>query len=585
MTATIKIHTNTVHAIGPKALTKRNVVPLLRRVAFIGFLSSVFWAVPHALDVAHDMYTDIKTPSVDAPLPVLSAVWLANDEPLVWEEAAKDAFKEKNDLETAVDFDAPMLLDLFETLQMTPEQKLMVAVNYKVASERYILGSQEPQLKEFFEHRNTQSRQWLDQAWEQIQQQSLSGQTAALKANDAVNDHLNHYNISLQQWNEKNQTAQQHSLIDLFKQERDSVHRTNQSAPPVVHQTDLIQAQEMLLKAVDETGLAALVVSGSVAHDEQLMAVQAQLLEQTNVDLRRITGFDGGVLGVNRRVVLNNEHLNSNGTMQRMSNGYIWVNSNWDTLGHEWFHALDSAQIHFIKGRGRVNYLSDSIERGSLGWLKDPYDLQDKQRRLINTLQNTPLPIADHPQFINEVRARILHQFPAQSVMMLALDQAAQEAVNSGASSTRSSWLHYRMRAVEIAQNYSLNDWAIKTQRDPNRIEVQREWEKEKEYATSYLQFPTEKIAFMFQGYLEALAKNGDITVLSGDLAGQPGVYVPTVVESAKQKPIWNTYFSSLKQWWNADQQQRLPSMTLSKATIVEKRATAVQTPPPMNAM
>lgn len=580
MTASIKIQSDTVYAIGSKPLDQRKVLPLLRRAAFIGFLGSVFWAVPQVLDVAQAVYTDIKQPSVDAPVPTHSTVWLTNDEPIVWEEAAKDAFKDNNNWSAAVDFNTDMLLDLFETLDITQEQKLMIAINYKVASERYILGSEEPTLKAFFENRNAQSRQWLDEAWEKIQEQSLSGHTVTLQANEAVATHLNHYNLSLQQWGEKTKSLQQQSIADLFKQERDSVYRNAQERKEIPYGMqnqeipDIQHAQELLRQAVDQTGLAALVVSGTVAHDEQLMYIQSQLLQQANVDLRRITGFDGGVLGVNRRMVLSNEHLNSNGTMERMLNGYIWVNSNWDTLGHEWFHALDAAQMHVIKGRGRDNYMSQSIERSSLGWFKDPYDLQSKQQKLSEELKNYTLSASDNAQFVHEVRTRIANQYPAKSIMMLALDQAAQEAADNGLPLEGSSWLHYRLRAVEIAQAYPLNEWVQHNKRNPNDVQTQLQWQKEKEYAQMYLQLPTEKMAFMFQGHLQALAHNNDIQVLSGDLAGQPGVYVPTVVESTRQIPLWNTYFTELKDWWNMDVQNRLNPLSVSKNTILEKRTT-----------
>lgn len=571
MSATVKIDNTTIYVVGEKPSTERKVVPLLRRITFLTFLTSSFFVAPKIADIGSAIYTDFKVPRAHTPLPQGDPVWIRNDEPMVWEEAAKDLdsqWDQRSDI-----FNPLIMLPLFSDLKMTDQQKLLVILNYKVASERYILGSDEIQLRSLLENRNARARQWLDNAWEKIQQQAMSGEVVELSINDIARDQLQHDKITLKSW--QDDAAKEHHTIDkLIGREVASAYIDIGKTPKNVGIVDYQQAQDNLLQAVRDSGLAALVVPGVMSNSPKLMNMQAQNIQQANIDLRRATGLNGGVLGVHHRVILHNEYINSNGSMEPLDNGYLWIKSSWKTLGHEWFHAFDASQISAIKGRGYVNFVSTYLDRSSLSVYRDSYALHSKQKQLHDDIVATQFDAHTNTQFINEVAVRSAERTADGSVMVLALDKASQQALKDGAQKNAHNWSYYRQMAVGFAKDYPLQQWATS-----NRYIVteqsQHQWEEEKERAVRYLQAPTENMAFLFQGHLAALYHKNDIKALSGELDGESGLYVPTIAESTQQMTYWNTYFSSLQQWWGDDAQERktLPWPMLSKTNIVQNRS------------
>lgn len=579
MSATVKVDNTTIYVVGRKSSNERKVLPLLRRITFLAFLGSAFFVVPKITDIGSAVYTDLKVPPTHTPIPQGSPVWISNDEPLVWEEAAKDLDPEWNKRSDV--FNPLIMLNLFSDLKMTEQQKLLVILNYKVATERYIIASDEPQLRSLLENRNTRARQWLDNAWESVQQQSMSGEPVELSVNDIARDQLDHDKITLQSWQD-DATKQQHTIYDLFIREAVSAYidikqETNKS--PVL--VDQQQAQDNLTQAVRDSGLAAFVVPGIMSNSPRLMNIQAKNLQQANLDLRRTTGLNGGVLGVNRRVILHNEYIDSNGSMEPLDNGYFWVKSSWKTLGHEWFHAFDASQTSSIKGRGYVNFVSTYLDRSSLSTYRDRYALHSKQKQLHNDIVATQFDKNTSAQFVKEVGIRSTERTPGGSIMVLSLDKASQQALKDGAQNTVGNWSHYRQVAAEFAKNYSLQEWAT-TNRYTVTEHSQRQWEEEKERAVRYLQSPTENMAFLFQGHLEVLYQSNNIQALSGELAGESGLYVPTIAESKQQMTYWNTYFASVQQWWSNDLQERqtVPWPMLSKTSVVQNRSKHSTLPP-----
>lgn len=579
MSATVKIDNTTIYVVGKKPSTERKVVPLLRRIAFLTFLASTFFVAPKVADIGSAVYTDFKVPRAHTPLPQGGPVWISNDEPMVWEEAAKDLDPQWNQRSDV--FSPLIMLPLFSDLEMTDQQKLLVILNYKVASERYILGSDETQLRSLLENRNAQARQWLDNAWEKIQQQVMSGETVELSVNDIARDQLDHNKITLKSWQDDIE-KQQHTSYDLFIREAVSAYiDLEQAENKNLVVVDQQQAQDNLIQAVRESGLAALVVPGIMSNSPRLMNIQAQNIQQANMDLRRTTGLNGGVLGVHHRVILHNEYINSNGSMEALDNGYLWIKSSWKTLGHEWFHAFDAGQISAMKGRGYVNFVSTYLDRSSLSVYRDRYALHSKQKQLHDDIVATELDAHTTAQFINEVGIRSAERTSDGSVMVLALDKASQQALKDGAQKSAHNWSHYRQMAVEFAKNYSLDEWASSNHYNVTE-QSERQWMEEKERAVRYLQSPTENMAFLFQGHLAALYHKNDIKALSGELDGESGLYVPTITESTQQITYWNTYFSSIQQWWGDDDQERkiIPWPMLSKTNIVQNRFKQSSLPP-----
>ena len=576
MDTTVKIQNATIHTVGKKPKEDRKVFPLLRRVTFLAFLGSAFYLVPQAVDVGVAVYTDLKVPRAQTPIPQGSAKWISNDEPLVWEEAAKDLDPEWNKRSDV--FNPLGLLTLFKDLKMTEQQKLLVTINYKVATEQYILSADEPQLRAFLEHRNTNAREWLDNAWEKIQEQMLTGKTVSLPINDIAKEQLEHDKINMNVWQD-DATKQTHTIYELLSRGWESVYvDLSERAAPTTEQ----QARQNLTHAVQDSGLAALVVSGVVANAPHLMNAQAINLQQANIDLRRTTGLQGGVLGVNHRVILHNEYINSDGSMKTLDNGYLLIKSSWQTLGHEWFHAFDAGQISAIKGRGYANLVSNYLGRPTLNAYRDRYNLHAKQQKLHDEILKNPIDSVIQPQLLKEVAAREAQRYKGGSVMFLALDRASQQALQDGAQQNTKNWSQYRTMAADFAQEYSLQDWAQKNKLSPTSPQTKLQWLSEKEYAVRYLSSPTEKMAFLFQGHLEALNKTGQSKILNGEMRGESGVYVPTVAESFQNTPYWNNYFASLQNWWTEDMQKRhiATPPALSKTNIVDNRSKSSVLPP-----
>lgn len=576
MDATVKIQNATIHAIGKKPIKDRKILPLLRRVMFLAFLGSVFYVGPQVGDIGFAVYVDFKIPRAQTPISHSPATWISNEEPLVWEEAAKDLDPAWNKISDV--FNPLALLPLFDNLKMSEQQKLLVTINYKVATERYILGADEPQLRATLEKRNASARQWLDESWEQIQYQLTSGQRISLSINDIAKEQLEHDKINPAVWQD-DATKQTHTIYEMLSRGWESAYvDLSQRSVPTTEQ----QARENLTQAVQDSGLAALVVSGVMANSPHLMNLQAANLQQANMDLRRTTGLQGGVLGVNRRVILHNEYINSDGSMRTLDNGYLLIKSSWKTLGHEWFHAFDAGQISAIKGRGYANLVSTYLDRPALNTYRDRYNLHSKQQQLHDEILQAPIDTTTQTQFVKEVATREAQRYKGGSVMVLALDRASRQALQDGAHHTAKNWLQYRAVATDFAKNYSLQDWAKKNNTDPNSSRAKQQWEDEKKYAVSYLNSPTEKMAFLFQGHLEALNQKNETKVLSGEMQGESGVYVPTVAESVQNIPYWNAYFTSLQQWWSDDTQKRIPTTApvLSKTNIIQNRSKISSLPP-----
>ena len=590
MTSASSAATPTVHIIGNRPASQRRVVPLLKRISFVAFLGATFWAVPQALDVGMSVYTEHKTPSVDAPVASGPAVWMNAPSPTIWHtEGVKGWKKEPSAFHSFL-----ALESVFRKLKMTDSQKMLVAINYKVAMEEYVLGSDEPVLRATLEERNANARQWLEDAWVKIQQQQ-NGVEITLHPNDIAREYLEYSKTSLKSWVNQNSEKKNYDLQTLSTRETFSVYPTIDAMndinmmveDKVLTPVSPAQAREQLRQAVQEVGLGALVVPGDVSRSPLLMQMQAKYLRQANVDLRRATGLNGPVLGLNKRVVLHNEYIATNGRMETMENGYLWIKSMWDTLGHEWFHAVDAAQATAIRGRGQKGLVSQFLLNRNLNMYEDRFNLQEKQKDLNTALDEETLSKTARRAFKDEVAQRTKAYQGSSSILMTALSEAAAEAVKNKEPQNGSNWWRYRQRAAEIAEHYPLDRWAQQNHRDPNDPRDAQMWAEEREDANMYLRRGSEKLAFVFQGHLEALYQDNQTKLLRGEMAGEPGLYVPTLVESRNNVSLWNQYFISLEQWWNTDQSQRMDPHVLAVSSSQvknwqEKRAEKPSVLPPL---
>lgn len=135
------------------------------------------------------------------------------------------------------------------------------------------------------------------------------------------------------------------------------------------------EAKRLMERAMHETGLRSFRMSSPWARDPYVMANVAYKLIQSNEQLRARTGWEGGVLGLGGRVDLvlatggPEYHGAASAPIKRRDGtSNLWVIANFDTLPHEWFHALD-----FVIGREVLMWshggpLNDSLQYADQKW-------------------------------------------------------------------------------------------------------------------------------------------------------------------------------------------------------------------------
>lgn len=104
-------------------------------------------------------------------------------------------------------------------------------------------------------------------------------------------------------------------------------------------------AKKRLENAVSQTGLRALRLPLWETDDPDRMFLTALQLERANQELRDVTHWQGQVLGLSGRIELilgkPLKEKETAGLTTFNYKGRIQMNSSWNTLGHEWIHALD----------------------------------------------------------------------------------------------------------------------------------------------------------------------------------------------------------------------------------------------------
>lgn len=104
---------------------------------------------------------------------------------------------------------------------------------------------------------------------------------------------------------------------------------------------DMDTARKALIQAVKETGLTTLRIPLPNWNDTANLKLMADRLIETNQSIQKVTGWEGGVLGLNQRVDLTIMAPNSISLTYYHRKDNTRVISAWEDLGHEWFHALD----------------------------------------------------------------------------------------------------------------------------------------------------------------------------------------------------------------------------------------------------
>jgi hypothetical protein len=111
----------------------------------------------------------------------------------------------------------------------------------------------------------------------------------------------------------------------------------------VINAKELAIAKEKLLAATDVAGLSSLRVPFVIWEDPAELERLATNLTEANYELQNVTGWKGGVLGLNGRVNLQIGIPGSVSFTAPTGGGAVTMTAAFDDVGHEFAHALDYA--------------------------------------------------------------------------------------------------------------------------------------------------------------------------------------------------------------------------------------------------
>lgn len=130
---------------------------------------------------------------------------------------------------------------------------------------------------------------------------------------------------------------------------------------------DLTVARTQVVRAVEAAGLKQLNVPLGVWDDPIRLADLAAGLRLANGDLQAITGWEGGVLGLDGRLTLTPGVIDHALVDGRAPDGRrLEMETDWQDLAHEWMHALDFALARRSLAHPRFGTLTDH----RTGWLR-----------------------------------------------------------------------------------------------------------------------------------------------------------------------------------------------------------------------
>ena len=129
----------------------------------------------------------------------------------------------------------------------------------------------------------------------------------------------------------------------------------------------LAEARDALKAAVQEAGLKQLNVPLAVWSDPTRLADMAAGIHQANRDLEAITGWSGGVLGLDGRLTLTLGTIDVALVDGRQADGQrLEMETDWRDLSHEWLHALDFTLARRVQQHPRFGTLTSHRD----GWVR-----------------------------------------------------------------------------------------------------------------------------------------------------------------------------------------------------------------------
>ena len=527
--------------------------------------------------------------TVDNP-DVLSEVGLGDGQ-YVQEALAKDPFSEFFFLSSEEGLKDFQNIDrFFIDHKITPKVAMVIVSHMQIAQGVAVLGRNDPFLMKKEKDRQQQSSDFLWQAWEALQNKdeelfktlvmdastdhdvmlnlNQMGGTTMTKGGDTSSMNLRSYDFSF------NERKEYHALVDdyiyvetqLAQSFVTGYNQLTQENGVIFEDEDLkndnlLSAREDVMQATAEAGIAVLYLPQNVAYNIPELRTVATSIRGANSDLQHFTKWDGPVLGMNYRLILDLDTALGSAYTYPDDDGFIHMKTWWDSLGHEWFHLVDFSQNEYVKfmGVGRLNLMpltsQNNPKYGELTSFGDPYNISSITAHLWQGLENPSLTLQQREGIRNETRDNILKRASMEegtketsqggtaSFLAQTEERAGSEVVSEG-----SPWFHWRGHAGDLEKRQSLWHYLIPSQ------------------AGRYLNNPTEVLAFSFagslDGYFENQQNNGspyrsvllfsNVTQME-NLAG----YEPTLVEGNAVAPVWRGYFSQLNSWWQADKKAR----------------------------
>lgn len=530
-------HAKEVHAVGPRPRSSRALHKLLVNVAFFacGFAAYQIPSVAPFFDgVISSSVSVSKAVSLpqQAPTPTGSAP--------SWMQAPHSSLYQWM-------FDQGVSYEAFQShLQdkVSPEMALAILVTMQTVDGAYITGSQQPDFVETLQSKMSSSRSWLEEVHRLIQRGE--NPQHLLVSNDLYHEKKMLFQSS---WSYIQASSPQDPWKLVEEQFWGDLEvafgrdRTGLNKVAAHSKLSLTQSREELSLTVQKVGLAGLRVPMGVSESPEDLQVIAAKLERGNDELQRLTRFDGGVLGLNGRVVLDLSGAYRDGKAFADDHGFVHIKAWWPTLGHEWFHAFDYAQATNLSGVYPVSPLS--LQHGLDH--KEKHPVFEAQSELWQKLQSPDLSEQDQQEIFNAFKSQKPSATPSLHPMFAATRQADTEASVRSVPKGKSPWLYWRSYASDVLS--AGGDDVV-------------------EYR-EYLQSPSEIMAFSFNAHASLTDKN---TLLYDPELWSMGSasYQPTVVEVLSQKKTWNSFFGKNQTWWKEDQATRLPASVPSAVRFVE---------------
>lgn len=363
---------------------------------------------------------------------------------------------------------------------------------------------------------------------------------------------------------------------------------------------ELAAARASLAQAVHDVGLAAWKVPAVRWARADLLQEDAKRLREANRELEHITGWQGGVLGLNNRLIVNNNAYGDGKTSVAVDLKHIVVWSAWDSLSHEWFHALDNTLGKSgLVWRSRDSQLSSRWETGLEGpndgrttWVSGKFwaEAQSWYRRMgqategrYNTQndQNNAVAVQSLRALWTRLAQPNLSHKQADDVLGTLKDrQARLTDMNLGVIAPHGDingehLIFERARSVlvkispENLTKGKTSPWfrlRADTQEQVREILPQVNLQMadggyrfNKKDVVDYVTDPTEILAYAFSGHVanQAVSLNSPLVDKSIRSDMKPEWDI-TQAEAQADAPAWKDFFSALAPWWRHDRIKRM---------------------------